>query len=109
MPPLPPALPPHPFQRLGERLAAEALRLLRKLANSEVCLLLAGAWSTESYTPDLHHCSMGAGALCIPSHLALYRHSRPGQENLIPTNDGILLLLVLLLHTSHRLSAATHS
>jgi hypothetical protein len=45
------APPPHPLQRHGERLAAQALRfLLRKLANGEVCLLLAGARLTESYT-----------------------------------------------------------
>src|SRR5919112_2755486 len=50
------ALPPHPLQRLGQRLAAEALRLLllRKLANGEVCLLLAGTRFTEEYTQDLH-------------------------------------------------------
>ena len=45
------ALPPHSLQRLGQRLAAEALRLLllRKLAYCEVCLLLAGASFTEGY------------------------------------------------------------
>src|SRR5215211_701756 len=91
------ARPPHPLQRLGERLAAEAPRLLlRKLANGEVCLLLAGARSTESYTPDLHNCWMGAGALCLASHLAQYRHCRLGQESFLPTNDSTLLILMLL-------------
>jgi hypothetical protein len=50
------ALSPHSLQRLGERLAAQALRFLRKLANGKVCFLLAGARFTESYTPDLHDC-----------------------------------------------------
>src|SRR5215211_4962336 len=98
MPPLPPARSRRILSSsLGERLAAEAPRLLqRKLANGEVCLLLAGARSTESYTPDLHNCWMGAGALCLASHLAQYRHRCLGQENLLPTNDSILLILVLL-------------
>ena len=44
-------LPPYPLQRIGQRLAAEAMRLLlRKLAYDEVRLLLSGARSTESYT-----------------------------------------------------------
>ena len=90
------ALPPHPLQRLGERLAAEALGLLRKLANGEVRLLLAGARPTESYTLDLHDCPMGAGALCLASHLARDYHRRLGQENLLPKNDSTLLILVFL-------------
>jgi hypothetical protein len=65
------ALPTHPLQRLGERLAVQALRLiLRKLTNGEVCLLLAGARPTESYTPHLYDGSAGAGALCLASDLA---------------------------------------
>ena len=60
------APPPHPLQRHGERLAAQALRfLLRKLANGEVCLVLAGARLTESYTPHLHDCSTGAGLFVL--------------------------------------------
>src|SRR5215217_5606135 len=56
------ALSPYPLQRLAKRfaerfakrLAAETLRLLpRKLADGEVRLLLAGAGSTEGYTPYL--------------------------------------------------------
>jgi hypothetical protein len=90
------ALLPHPLQRLGEWLAAEALRLLRKLANGEVCLLLAGARATESYTPHLYDCSTGAGALSLASHLARDQHRRLGQENLLPKNDSTQLLLVLL-------------
>src|SRR5215216_3429389 len=66
------ALPPHPLQRLGQRLAAEALLLLllRKLANGEVCLLLAGARFTEGYTPDLHLCATEAWALRLTAHVA---------------------------------------
>ena len=53
------ALPTHPLQRLGKRLAAEALGLLlRKLADREVCLLLAGARFTERNPPDLNCRSM---------------------------------------------------
>src|SRR5215216_1458855 len=85
------ALPPHSLQRLGQRLAAEALRLLllRKLANGEVCLLLAGAWFTEGYTPDLHYRPMEAWALRIASHLARSRRPRRlAQENFPPTGTG---------------------
>src|SRR5215208_2161727 len=66
------ALPPHSLQRLGQRLAAEALRLLlRKLANCEVCLLLAGARFTEGNPPDLHLCATEARALsyCAPGRV----------------------------------------
>src|SRR3712207_3907330 len=105
------ALPPHPLQRLGERLTAEALRLLLcKLANGEVCLLLAGARSTESYTPDLHDCSTGARTLCLASHLAQYRYRRLGQENLLPTYDSnIIATNVSFCGASHRLATATYS
>jgi hypothetical protein len=46
------ALPPNLLQRLGQQLAATTLRLLlvRKLADGEIYLLLAGTWSTEGYT-----------------------------------------------------------
>ena len=79
-------LPPHPLQRLGQRLAAEALRLLlRKLADGEVCLLLAGARFTEGYALDLHHCLMETWSLRPASHLArsLLRHCID-KENLPP-------------------------
>jgi len=50
---------PHPVQRLAkrfaERSAAEILRLLGKLANGEVRLLLAGAPFAQGYTADLHY------------------------------------------------------
>src|SRR5918992_1259673 len=79
------ALPPHPLQRPSERLAVQALRLiLRILTNGEVCLLLAGARPTESYTPDLHDCSTGARALCLASHLTCDQHRSLGQENHLP-------------------------
>jgi hypothetical protein len=81
------ALPPHPLQRLGERLTAGALRLLlHKFANGEVRLLLAGARTTESYTPDLHGCWMGTRALRFTSHLARFRNRRLGQEK-PPSNE----------------------
>src|SRR5829696_2655056 len=89
------ALPPHSLQRLGQllgqRLAAEALRLLllRKLANGEVCLLLAGARFTEGYTLDLHYRPMETWALCLTSHLARSRRPRRlAHENLPPTGTG---------------------
>src|SRR5215211_3735890 len=84
------ALPPHSLQRLGQRLAAEALRLLlRKLANGEVRLLLAGTRFTEGYTPDLHLRAMGARALRVASHLARSRRPRRlAQENFPPTGTG---------------------
>ena len=79
------ALPPHPLQRLGERLAAQALSLiLSKLTNGEVCLLLAGARPTETYTPDLHDCSTGARALRLASDLAWDQYRGLGQENHLP-------------------------
>src|SRR4029453_9436595 len=71
----------HLLERFGERfakwLAAEVPRLLlRKLANGEVRLLLAGACFAEGYAPDLHHRPMKAWALRPASHLAtsLLRH-----------------------------------
>src|SRR5829696_7471456 len=82
------ALPPPSLQRLGQRLASKALRplLLRKLANGEVCLLLAGARFTEGYAPDLHLCATEARALRLASHLARSRCPRRlGQEYLPPT------------------------
>src|SRR5215208_7822835 len=77
------ALSPHPLQRLGQRLAAEVPPLLvRKLADGEVCLLLAGTRSTEGHTQDLHLCSTGARALRPALHLARYLLRHPlGQGN----------------------------
>jgi len=52
------AIPPHSLQYLGQRLATEVPRLLvRKLADGEVRFLLAGTWSAEGYTEDLHLCA----------------------------------------------------
>ena len=80
-------LPPQPLQGLSKQLTAEALRLLlrNEFADGEVRLLLAGASSTESYTPNLDVCSTETRALCPASHLALYRYRRPDQENPLPT------------------------
>ena len=88
------ALAAHPVQHLAKRfgqrfakwLPAEVPRLLlRKLANGEVHLLLAGASFTEGYTPDLHHRLMETWALRPASHLArsLLRHCID-KENLPP-------------------------
>src|SRR5215210_3133166 len=69
------APPPHLLQRIGERPALEAPRLLmRKLADGEVCLLLAGARSTEGYAQDLNLCAAGARTLRPASHVARSRH-----------------------------------
>jgi hypothetical protein len=90
------ALPTHPLQRLGESLAAKAPRLLlvRKLADGEVCLLLAGTWSAEGYTPDLHLCATEARALCVTAHLARSRRPRRlVQENFPPTSRDLLLVI----------------
>ncbi len=67
------ALWPYHFQRLAkrfaERSAAEALLPLRKLANGEVHLLLAGAPFAQGYTADLHYRPVEAWALGLASHL----------------------------------------
>jgi len=72
---------------LDQRLAPEALRIfLRKLADDEVRLLLAGARSTEGHAQDLHLCATGARALRPASHLARSRlRRRLGQEILSET------------------------
>ena len=68
---------PFPGLHIGQRLATEVLPILvRKLADGEVRLLLAGTWSTERYTQDLHLCSTRSRTLRVASHLArsLRRH-----------------------------------
>ncbi len=84
--------PPHPVQRLGQQLATEALLPLRKLADGEVRLLLAGARFAEGYAPYLHDCSMGTGALRVAAHLAHSRLRRPVHESSLPTGYGALLI-----------------
>src|SRR5918993_3447906 len=102
------ALAAHPVQHLAERFAkwltAEVPRLLlRKLANGEVRLLLAGASFTEGYTPDLHHRLIQTRALRPASHLArsLLRHCID-KENLPPkilrTRDPLLVIRTPLVH-----------
>jgi hypothetical protein len=88
------ALPPHPLQRRGQQLPAEALLPLRKLTNGEIRLLLAGAHSTEGYTPDLHDRSMGAGPPRPAPHLAHSRLRRPAYESPLPTDYGALSIPV---------------
>src|SRR5215217_9742764 len=75
------ALAAHPVQHLAKRFAARCAKLhpaevprllLRKLANGEVRLLLAGASFTEGYTPDLHHSLIETRALRAASHLARF-------------------------------------
>src|SRR5215203_236495 len=71
------ALPPLPLQHLGQRLAAEVPCLLvRKLADGEIYLLLAGTWSTEGHTQDLRLRATGARILRLTAYLArsLRRH-----------------------------------
>jgi hypothetical protein len=102
-------VPAHPGQHLAKRFAyrfskwlpAEVPSLpLRKLANGEVRLLLAGASFTEGYTQDFHHRLMETWALRPASHLArsLLRHCID-KENLPPkilkilrTRDPLLLI-----------------
>lgn len=94
------ALAAHPVQHLPKRFAERFAKwlpaevppplLLRKLADGEVRLLLAGTRSAEGYTPDLHHRQMETWTLRPASHLArssLLRHCI-AQENLPPTNRG---------------------
>jgi hypothetical protein len=92
------ALAAHPVEHLAKRFAERFAKwltaevpplLLRKLSNSEVHLLLAGACSTEGYTPDLHHRLMETWALRPASNLArsLLPHCID-QEILPPTNAG---------------------
>src|SRR5215208_3389527 len=75
------ALPPHHLQGRGQRLATEVpLLLVRKLADGEVCLLLAGARSAEGYTQDLHLRDTGTRTLRHTAYLAtsLLRHLGQG-------------------------------
>ena len=73
------------------------LLLLRKLADGEVHLLLAGASFTEGYTPDLHYRLMETWAVRPASHLArlLLRH-RVDKEKLPPkilrTREPLLVI-----------------
>jgi len=77
------ALPPLPLQHLGQRLAMEVPPILvRKLADGEVRLLLAGTWSAEAYTQDLHLCATRTRTLCLTTYLAKARlRYRLQQEN----------------------------
>ena len=61
-----------PLQHLSQLLAVEVPRLLllRKLADGEVRLLLAGTWSAEGYTQDLHLCSTVTRTLRVDAYLA---------------------------------------
>src|SRR5829696_3260668 len=79
-----PALLPLPLQHLGQRLATEVpLILVRKLADGEVRLLLAGTWSTEGHTQNLHLCAAGTRNLRLTAYLARSRlRRRLGQGNL---------------------------
>src|SRR5215207_3135524 len=78
-----PALLPLPLQHLGQRLATEVpLILVRKLADGEVRLLLAGTRSTEGHTQDLHLCAAGTRTLRLTAYLARSRLRHLGQGNL---------------------------
>src|SRR5215218_9134301 len=68
---------PCPGLHIYQRLATEVpLILARKLADGEVRLLLAGTWSAECYTQDLHLCSTGTRVVRIDAHLARSRLRR---------------------------------
>jgi hypothetical protein len=78
------ALAAHPAQHLAKRFGQRfsnkwldsevpLLLPLRKLANGEVRLLLAGASFTEGYTQDFHHRLMETRALRPASDLARSR------------------------------------
>jgi hypothetical protein len=74
---------PFPGLHIGQRLATEVPRpLVRELADGEVRLLLAGTWSAEGHTQNLHLRSTGARTLRPTAHLARaqVRH-RVRQEN----------------------------
>jgi hypothetical protein len=61
---------PCPGLHLSQRLTTEVPPILvRKLADGEVYLLLAGTWSAECYTQDLYLCSTGARDLRVDAHL----------------------------------------
>src|SRR5919112_5377728 len=69
-----PALPPLPLQHLGQRLATEVSPLLvRKLADGEIYLLLAGTRSAEGHTQNLHLCSTKTRTLRLNAYLARSR------------------------------------
>jgi hypothetical protein len=74
---------PCPGLHICQRLDTEVpLILARKLANGEVRLLLAGTWSAEGYTQDLHLCSTRTRTLRVDAHLARSRLGhRLRQEN----------------------------
>jgi hypothetical protein len=78
---------PFPGLHICQRLATEVPPLLmRKLADSEVRLLLASTRSAEGYTQDLHLCATWTRTLRVDAPLArpLLRH-RLRQENPYPT------------------------
>src|SRR5215213_6479072 len=81
------ALLPLPLQHLGQRLDMEVPPILvRKLTDGEVRLLLAGTWSAEGYTQDLHLCATGARTLRVDAYLARSRlRHRLGQGTLCST------------------------
>src|SRR5215218_4610789 len=80
------ALLPLPLQHLGQRLATQVPPILvRKLADGEIYLLLAGTWSTEGYAQDPHLCAAGTRTLRLTAYLARSRLRHLGQGNLCST------------------------
>jgi hypothetical protein len=64
---------PCPGLHLSQRLTTEVPPILvRKLADGEVYLLLAGTCSAERYTQDLHLCSTGTRTLRLTAYLATW-------------------------------------
>ena len=74
---------------LSQRLTTEVPPILvRKLANGEIYLLLAGTWSAEGYTQNLHLCSTGTRTLRLTAYLAKpYLRRRLRQRK--PLNETI--------------------
>ena len=62
---------PFPGLHICQRLATKVPPILvRKLADGEVRLLLAGTWSAERYAQNLHLCAAGTRTLRVDAHLA---------------------------------------
>ncbi len=81
--------PPRAIQHPDERLvAAEAPRMVRKLAYGEVRLLLASTRPAEGHTPDLHHRRPPTGESGPAPHLTPFRFRR-GQEALLSSYSWI--------------------
>ena len=75
-----------PLQHLSQRLAVEVSPIhVCKLADGEIYLLLAGTWSTEGHTQNLHVCAAETRTRRLTAYLARYRlRRRLHQRNPLP-------------------------